>query len=201
MGNRCVITTEENYEKGGVGVYLHWNGGRDSVNAFLTYCKLKGYSSPEKDCYGWARLCQVIGNFFGGKLSIGIDYWDAHCFNPGDNGVYIIQNWEIVGRKDFTGQEQNEYDLEGMLDEIDCRMPAREQLGEEFLSAEPISLADIKVGDTIVYIDYEGCAVRGVVEGFESGTVCGRNFDNVPYMLSQGLKGYLSADRDYRKIK
>ena len=31
MGNRAVITTE----KKDLGIYLHWNGGRDSVEAFL----------------------------------------------------------------------------------------------------------------------------------------------------------------------
>ena len=72
MGNRAVITTSEFMNlhediqfSNELGVYLHWNGGRDSVTAFLTYCKLKGYRPPETDCYGWARLCQVIGNFFG----------------------------------------------------------------------------------------------------------------------------------------
>lgn len=58
-GNRAVITTEDKR----IGVYIHWNGGRDSVEAFLKYCELKGYRKPEEDCYGWARLCQVIGNF------------------------------------------------------------------------------------------------------------------------------------------
>lgn len=66
MGNRAVITTREDWKCGGVGIYLHWNGGRDSVNAFLKYCELKGYRPPEKDCYGWASLAKVISNFFGG---------------------------------------------------------------------------------------------------------------------------------------
>ena len=73
MGNRAVITTSTDInvsESNDIGVYLHWNGGRDSVEAFLLYCKLKGYRTPEYDNYGWARLCQVIGNFFGGGLSI-----------------------------------------------------------------------------------------------------------------------------------
>jgi hypothetical protein len=35
MGNRAVITTEQKR----IGVYLHWNGGLDSVEGFLTYCK------------------------------------------------------------------------------------------------------------------------------------------------------------------
>jgi hypothetical protein len=66
MGNRAVITTKENYENNGIGIYLHWNGGRDSVNAFLAYCKLKRYRSPNEDNYGFARLCQVIGDFLEG---------------------------------------------------------------------------------------------------------------------------------------
>lgn len=69
MGNRAVITTSQSKDVQtsiDIGVYLHWNGGRDSVEAFLSYCKLRGFRPPERDCYGWARLCQVIGNFFGG---------------------------------------------------------------------------------------------------------------------------------------
>lgn len=31
MGNRAIITNKEKK----VAVYLHWNGGRDSVEAFL----------------------------------------------------------------------------------------------------------------------------------------------------------------------
>lgn len=72
MGNRAVITTRENFNNDGVGVYLHWNGGRDSVQAFLTYCKMKGYREPTSDNYGWARLCQAIGNFFGGDFLLGL---------------------------------------------------------------------------------------------------------------------------------
>lgn len=68
MGNRAVITTSKDVEvdkSNDIGIYLHWNGGRDSVEAFLTYCRISGFRPPEHDCYGWARLCQVIANFFG----------------------------------------------------------------------------------------------------------------------------------------
>jgi len=128
MGNRAVITTEENFKNNGVGVYLHWNGGRDSVTAFLTYCKLKGYRAPENDCYGWARLCQVVGNFFGGTTSVGIDTVDRLDCDNYDNGVYLIKNWEIVGREYFNGGEQDEYALEDMLMAINDNMPQYERL-------------------------------------------------------------------------
>lgn len=139
MGNRAVITTfdsvaENNFNEENIGVYLHWNGGRDSVNAFLTYCKLKDYRQPEQDNYGWARLCQVIGNFFGGETSIGIDKCKNLDCDNWDNGVYLIKDWEIVGRVYHEGKEQNSYKLLDMLLEINERQPLSEQLSVEKIS-------------------------------------------------------------------
>ena len=128
MGNRAVITTKANMDNNGVGVYLHWNGGRDSVRAFLKYCELKGYRAPSDDGYGWARLCQVIGNFFGGSTSLGIDTVNNLDCNNWDNGVYLIEGWEIVGRMYFEGEEQDEYDLVGMLKTINDSMPESERI-------------------------------------------------------------------------
>lgn len=131
MGNRAVITSKENFENNGIGIYLHWNGGRDSVEAFLKYCELKGYRSPTDDNYGWARLCQVIGNFFGGSTSIGIDVVNNLDCDNWDNGVYIIEGWEIVDRKYNRYEEQMNYKLEDMLMDIDNSMPEGERLGEQ----------------------------------------------------------------------
>ena len=128
MGNRAVITTKDNMDNNGIGVYLHWNGGRDSVRAFLKYCELKGYRAPSEDNYGWARLCQVIGNFFGGSTSLGIDTVNNLDCNNWDNGVYLIEGWEIVGRMYFEGEEQDEYDLVGMLKTINDSMPESERI-------------------------------------------------------------------------
>lgn len=125
MGNRAVITTQENFENNGIGVYLHWNGGRDSVEAFLTYCRLAGHREPDMDCYGWARLCQVIGNFFGGDSSVGIDVVNRLDCDNYDNGVYIIKGWDIVGRKYFDGPEQNYYDIVEFMKEVNDAQPER----------------------------------------------------------------------------
>lgn len=137
MGNRAVITASKAADvakSNDLGVYLHWNGGRDSVTAFLTYCKLQGYRSPETDNYGYARLCQVIGNFFGGELSIGLDACcNLDCDNW-DNGVYIVKEWEIVDRQYFKGSEQSGYDLKEFLLAIDEAMPTKLQLGEEAIN-------------------------------------------------------------------
>lgn len=129
MGNRAVITTQDKK----IGIYLHWNGGLDSVNAFLTYCKLKGYRRPENDNYGWARMCQVIGNYFGEGTSIGIDEYKHLDIDNGDNGVYVIENWEVVDRLYHKGKEQNNHDLLQMLFDINNAQPEKEQLNDEII--------------------------------------------------------------------
>ena len=129
MGNRAVITTRHK----DIGIYLHWNGGRDSVEAFLKYCELKGVRPPETDNYGWARMCQIIGNFFGGELSIGIDQYDRLDKDNGDNGVYVIENWKIVDRLFIDWPEQNEYELVKMLKSINEKQPEEERLSEEVI--------------------------------------------------------------------
>lgn len=182
MGNRAVITTKKNWINDGIGIYLHYNGGRDSVEAFLKYCELKGFRSPSSDSYGMARLCQVIGNFFGGGLSIGINtLWHLDCNNC-DNGVYIIEGWEIVDREYFDGEEQNEYDLNKMLQEIDKRQPEEEQLGD-FLKKEEKSIEDIDVGDEVYFVDYSGKVQHKTVVGIgEDKFVNGTNVKDIPFM-------------------
>lgn len=125
MGNRAVITNKEKK----VGVYLHWNGGRDSVEAFLKYCELRQFRSPDTQNYGWARLCQVIANFMGADgLSVGIDNYENLANYYLDNGIYIIQDWKIVGREDFEGEEQDTHSLPEMLIAIDECQPANQQI-------------------------------------------------------------------------
>ena len=203
MGNRAVITTKENWAHGGVGVYLHWNGGRDSVEAFLKYCDLKGYRSPSDDCYGWARLCQVCGNFFGGTTSIGIDtLWHIDCNNY-DNGVYIIEGWEIVDRCYFEGQEQDSYSLNEMLIAIDEAMPEEERIGD-FLKAKVTD--EVQIGDKIVRIDWNGQIEKAEVEGFGGNDIVnGHDVNGVPYVNLYGedhahnINNYLIKN-NWRKV-
>lgn len=151
MGNRAVIETKSR----DIGVYLHWNGGRDSVAAFLLYCKLRGFRSPEYDSYGWARLCQVIGNFFGGGLSLGIDIPSRLDEDNGDHGVYIIENWNIVNRLYTRDRvEQNVHQLDEMLKAINDSQPESERLPDVFLDPEvddKIDPMDLVIGDQVLY--------------------------------------------------
>lgn len=182
MGNRAVICTKDGFENNGLGIYLHWNGGRDSVEAFLKYCELKQYRTPDKDNYGWARLCQVIGNFFGGALSVGIDTVDKLDCDNWDNGVYIIKGWKIVDRKHFEGREQMNYKLEDMLLQIDKAMPKEEQLGD-YLKAKEIPTNEVKVGDTVLIMNYDGKVAKHNVMGFGADEYHnGVNVSGLPYV-------------------
>ena len=98
MGNRAVITVAP-YAETNVGIYLHWNGGRESVEAFLDAAKALGMRSPGGDpYYAMARLVQIIGNYFGGSTSLGIGLC-SELDGESDNGTYVIgDDWQIVDR-------------------------------------------------------------------------------------------------------
>ena len=133
MGNRAVITTRENFDNNGIGVYVHWNGGQTSIKAFLKYCELRGFRAPDEDNYGWARLTQVIANFMGGDgLSVGVDTVEHLDCDNGDNGTYIIEGWEIVDHE-YSAPNKDKHKMEDMLNAIDAAQPADQRLGEKLL--------------------------------------------------------------------
>lgn len=143
---------------------------------------LKNTAIPDKDCYGFARLCQVIGNFFGGTLSVGINTVDKLDCDNWDNGVYIIEGWKIVDRKHFKGQEQMNYKLEDMLVQIDKCMPKEEQLGD-YLKAKEIPINEVKVGDTVYIMDFDGKVLKHKVMGFGKDEYQnGTNVNGMPYV-------------------
>lgn len=193
MGNRAVIATESK----DLGVYLHWNGGRDSVEAFLKYCELKGYRSPEVDCYGWARLSQVIGNFFGGTTSVGVGMYEQLDTNNFDNGTYIINDWKIVDRVYFNGEEQNVYDLKEMLVEIDKRQPEKEQLGD-FLKSKEVFIDELKIGDEVYIMGYNGDYKKHNIVGFgEDRIINGTNVKGLPYVDLYLNTNPITEEEDY----
>lgn len=108
MGDRAVITTEEAFRNGGLGVYVHWNGDMASVTAYLAYCEMQGFRSPDEDpWYGFARLVQVIANTFDTGISVGIGRAKDMCATADyDNGTYLIEGWRI--RANVVRDERHE---------------------------------------------------------------------------------------------
>lgn len=202
MGNRAVITTKQGWtsKENNLGIYLHWNGGRDSVEAFLTYCKMKGYRSPEKDNYGWASLAAVITNFFGASGdSIGIDIVTRLDCDNWNNGVYIIEDWQIVDRQRFKGREQQEHNLEEFLMDIDNSMPEGARFGEEFLSASIVPVDEVEIGDMVFVQEVGGKFEKYEVLGFGADEyVNGHKAKGVPYVkryMNDGV--YTSNPNNY----
>ena len=178
MGNRAVITDRDKR----VGVYLHWNGGRHSVEAFLKYCKLRGFRTGD---YGWARLCQVIGNFFGGGLSVGIDTLDHLDCDNGDNGMYIMDGWELVGHE-HDEPCNDDYDVDELVMAIDSCQPQSEQLGH-YLKAVEVPVSELRVGDVVWMEQYDGERVPYEVVGFgDDENLCFGEYVGVPYTSAYG---------------
>lgn len=88
MGNRAVIAFGK--DENSTGIYLHWNGGPESVKAFLKAAKDLGARDPLEDNYGIARIAQIIGNFFGGTTSIGVGPLKELDTDNYDNGTYYV---------------------------------------------------------------------------------------------------------------
>lgn len=131
MSNNALITSTNK----DLAVYVHWNGGRDSVEAYLDYCHMHHFRSPETDSYGYARLCQVLGNFFGPDgLSVGVEpYPGDRAADDYDNGIYVIENWQIVNRYPLLPREQKTHNHLELLKAIDERQPEAMQLGYDYI--------------------------------------------------------------------
>ena len=152
MGNRAVITSINNLkikEDGtkelideGIGIYLHWNGGRDSIEAFLAYCDMKRYRKPEQDSYGYAMLINVITNFFGDGLSCDVGNCQHLDCDNYDNGVYIIKDWRIVDRL-YAHGEQYGCDFKDMLKAIDMAQPVHMRLTDAEKARIPVVYEDV----------------------------------------------------------
>jgi len=125
MGNRAMISYREDGQDKQLApsIYLHWNGGRDSVEAFLEASQTLGIRGNDGSyCIG--RMAQVIGNWMGGTLSMGVGCYGNYAVEFLDHGVYWIKDWEIVERElpsfyeDGEFIEQKTHDHEILVKEI-----------------------------------------------------------------------------------
>lgn len=183
MGNRAIIKPVGK----NIGVYLHWNGGADSVATFLEYCKLKGHHSFS-DSYGMARFCQVVGNYFGGTCSIGIEteVYDSERRVEEwglDNGLYVVDGWEIIDRVCAPCNSKGCVRIE-MLQAIDEAQPENERLGKDFFNTEVVDVSEIKIGDKVlIYNSLDAVYETRTVVGFgEDEYRNGTNVEGMPFV-------------------
>ena len=120
MGNRAVISFDSAAQNA-IAVYVHWNGGLDSIEAFLKTTRiLMGTDGRMGDAtYAKARFIQVVGMNFPGALSFGVGTVKELGRWGHDNGLYIIDSatLKVKGRKhddyydNHTFVEQQGHDL------------------------------------------------------------------------------------------
>lgn len=188
MGNRAIVKPVGL----DVGVYLHWYGGVKNIEAFLAYCKMKkyrGFGGTNADSYGVARFVQVVGNFLGGGLSIGIvsipkdvkKYAEESWL---DNGLYLVDEWDIVGHYGFEPYSYEDEDKDGLkyrLLGIDGAQPQREQLGRSYIFADPVDPKALKLGDKVMIYYPEsdkGVEIHEVVGFGKEGIYAGYPYTN-----------------------
>lgn len=205
MGNRAVITTAP-YDENNLGVYLHWNGGYESVKGFLDYCKMQDYRNPHYDCYGWAYLAGVLTNFFGDGLSCGIDICSKLDTHNGDNGTYLIdENWNIVERK-FNGyplETISENDLQAFIYYIDSRMPKHMQKLQEPKNDESEELKkganeEMLIGHIIKATEEEVVRFENTAENIANFIMSNKMYpttiyDNDQFIVASTVGGFLDT--------
>lgn len=110
MGNRAVIS-----EGHGPCVYLHWNGGRDSVECFLKAARIKMQALPENERPQSTLerrdfLCeQVLFPFFGTRrLTVYKTFHHTADKRNGDNGTYIIDSKFNIIRREHVPSRRDE---------------------------------------------------------------------------------------------
>lgn len=101
MGNRAVISFSTNPTA--PSIYLHWNGGRASIQGFLAGCIESGYAATGDQAQDMDQIERRLRPFFarnGECLSIYRQPVGRADTDNGDNGWYILDQstLAITGR-------------------------------------------------------------------------------------------------------
>lgn len=118
MGNRAIIATSiVNTSK---AIYTHWNGGRDSIEGYLCYAKIKGVKTIE-------GLQEIMKPHSGAEI---VGYGKG---TREDNGVYLIdlESMIITARLYFEGREEQQvYVLLAFIGDVNNCQPEPIQADE-----------------------------------------------------------------------
>ena len=121
MGNRAVIATNDLTTS--PAIYLHWNGGPESVLAFLDAAKELEFRDPVADPpYGTAYLQALICLYFGNGMSTGISALKNSDTDNGDNGVYRLgPGWTIKSRLHVPSYQTDKGKAAMSVDDLDTK--------------------------------------------------------------------------------
>jgi hypothetical protein len=135
MGNRATVIFTDGKKEIGSAVYLHWNGGAESIYAFLNEMERRHIRADQE--YETARFIHIVGEFFDQEnltgLSLGVVNGPKAInekelakvrTDHSDNGFYIINRTgdkpvmrRFVQHYEHTDGEYKEPTLEEMTEQ------------------------------------------------------------------------------------
>jgi hypothetical protein len=130
MGNRAVITFSQH--KTAPCIYLHWNGGRASVEAFIKSAKHLGLHVCKNE-YEEHKVMDLLAemiatHFFETKVGMTVyrEQYGRSDTSNSDNGVYVLDSKLNICKRIMNGS-QEEIDhkkTEAIFENIVSRAPA-----------------------------------------------------------------------------
>ena len=137
MGNRAVIT--RSLDDNAPAIYLHWNGGRDSVEGFLKVAQYLAFQNDTAE--DWDEFAEFLSTNFFNDRSI-YHYRETYGRSDsdnGDNGTYVVdENWNITSRHFNENQEQWNIDSFEL-----CSYILNKHLGYDDETAEKMTKAEL----------------------------------------------------------
>lgn len=141
MGNRAnVVFADKEWRELSPAIYLHWNGGPESIYAFLAELDRRNIRADQ--CYEAARFTQIVGDFFDGGdriggLSLGLanvpegdnlaERLNKVQTDPGDNGFFVVCR-EAGGRmvrrfvEEYRDEKGNQYPEPRLVEMTDAKV-------------------------------------------------------------------------------
>jgi len=129
MGNRAVITfaTYTNAP----AIYLHWNGGRASVEGFLSAARqlgLRHARGHQAQTEALDQLAEMLARFYF-RCNVGMNVYRMHYAGSdrdnGDNGTYLLgQDLSILARLHHNrGEEINHAKTAAIIEQLTATAP------------------------------------------------------------------------------
>ena len=129
MGNRAVITFST--ANNAPAIYLHWNGGRASVEGFLSAARqlgLRHARTPQAQTDALDQLAEMLARYYF-RCNVGMTVYRLHYAGSdrdnGDNGTYLLgQDLTILARLYHTGGEEiNREKTAAIIEQITAAAP------------------------------------------------------------------------------
>ena len=129
MGNRAVITFST--YTNAPAIYLHWNGGRASVEGFLTAARqlgLRHAPTAQAQTEALDQLAEMLARFYF-RCNVGMTVYRLHYAGSdrdnGDNGTYLLgQDLTILARLHHNrGEEINREKTAAIIEQLTATAP------------------------------------------------------------------------------